>query len=353
MFENTFFISLIGFFVVVTPLIFFHELGHYYAAIKSGVKVESFSIGFGPELFGFTDKKNTRWKFSVLPLGGYVKMKGELINNEDYKNNDEDCFLKASLKDRILIILSGPLANLVLGFFLITSIFYFNGKYISPPVINTVISNKPADAAGIKKGDIIKKIGKEEISNFNDIKKIVENNPENPLAFFIERGNKLINIEVIPKNFYHDVYKKNIGRIGVTAYQGELKKLSFFEAIYFGFEDYLTMTIGWFHGFKLFITGNVEKKDIAGPIGIAKFSGSVLEKGYIELFIFMAVMSINLGLINLLPIPVLDGGYLCFYIYEGIFKKPIPSPIQLYFLKFGFLFLISLMLLVTAFDLGL
>ena len=108
MLDTTFFISLIGFFIILTPLIFIHELGHYLAAIKSGVKVESFSIGFGPELIGFQDKRNTRWKFSLLPLGGYVKMKGEIINHENLKNNDTDSFSNATLKNRALIILSGP-----------------------------------------------------------------------------------------------------------------------------------------------------------------------------------------------------------------------------------------------------
>ena len=119
-----------------------------------------------------------------------------------------------------------------------------------------------------------------------------------------------------------------------------------------GLKQYYTMTLGWFYGLKLFITGNVEKKDIAGPIKIAKISGSVLEKGITEILVFMAVMSINLGLINLLPIPVLDGGHLCFYIYEAVFKRPLPSLVQNVLLRFGLIFLVSLMILVIAFDLG-
>ena len=352
MIETSFIISLIGFFIVLTPLIFIHELGHYLAAIKSGVKVESFSIGFGPELLGYTDKRNTRWKFSLLPLGGYVKMKGELIANEDLKNEDNDTFLKASLKNRILIIFSGPLANLLLGFFLITSVFYFNGKYESPPIINTVLSNQPAEMAGLNPGDLVKKINQKVINNFNDIKTIVENNPDISLTFLIERKNVVFTKNIIPNNHFDDIYKQNIGRIGVTALPGELQKLYFYEAVSVGLKQYFKMTEGWFFGLKLFITGNVEKKDIAGPIKIAKISGSVLEKGIIELFIFMAVMSINLGLINLLPIPVLDGGHLCFYIYEAIFNRPLPSPVQNVLLKFGLTFLITLMILVIAFDLG-
>ena len=353
MIETSFFSSLIGFFIVLTPLIFIHELGHYLAAIRSGVKVESFSIGFGPELLGYTDKRNTRWKFSLLPLGGYVKMKGELITNENSKNEDNDSFLKASLKNRALIIFSGPLANLLLGLFLITSVFYFNGKYESPPIINTVLSNQPAEMAGLKPGDLIKKINQKVIKNFNDIKMIVEKNPNTSLTFLIERKSVFFTKNIVPKDYFNDIYKQNVGRIGVTALPGELQKLYFHEAVFVGLKQYYTMTVGWFYGLKLLITGNVEKKDIAGPIGIAKMSGTVLEKGIIELFIFMAVMSINLGLINLLPIPVLDGGHLCFYIYEAVFRRPLSTLVQNVLLKFGLIFLVSLMILVIAFDLGL
>ena len=352
MIETSFVNSLIGFFIVLTPLIFIHELGHYLAAIKSGVKVESFSIGFGPELLGFTDKKNTRWKFSLLPLGGYVKMKGELIANEDLKNTDNDTFLKASLKNRALIIFSGPLANLLLGFFLLTSVFYFNGKYESPPIINTIISNQPAEIAGLKPGDLIKKVNQKMINNFNDIKTIVEKNPNKTLIFLIERQSVVFTKNIIPNAHFHVSYKQNVGRIGITALPAELQKLYFYEAVFIGLKQYYKMTVGWFHGLKLLITGNVEKKDIAGPIKIAKISGSAIDKGIIELFIFMAVMSINLGLINLLPIPVLDGGHLCFFIYEAIFKRPLSSPVQNILLKFGLAFLVSLMILVIAFDLG-
>ena len=352
MIETSFFSSLIGFFIVLTPLIFIHELGHYLAAIRSGVKVESFSIGFGPELLGYTDKRNTRWKFSLLPLGGYVKMKGELIANEELKNEDNDTFLKATLKNRFLIIFSGPFANLLLGFFLITSVFYFNGKYESPPIINTILSNQPAEMAGLKSGDLIKKINQKVIKNFNDIKIIVEKNPNTSLTFLIERKNVVFTENIIPKDYFNDIYKQNVGRIGVTALPGELQKLYFHEAVFVGLKQYYTMTVGWFYGLKLLITGNVEKKDIAGPIGIAKMSGTVLEKGITELFIFMAVMSINLGLINLLPIPVLDGGHLCFYIYEAVFRRPLSTLVQNVLLKFGLIFLVSLMILVIAFDLG-
>jgi len=279
-------------------------------------------------------------------------MKGEMINHENLKSNDEDSFSNATLKNRTLIILSGPLANLFLGFFLIISVFYINGRYISPPIINGVIAEQPASIAGLKSGDIVRKIDNNVIENFNDIKIIVEKNPKNLLNFYIERQETFLTLPITPKVYFNKKNKQNIGRIGVTALPQQLEELYLYEAIYFGFKQYFSMTLGWFQGLKLLITGEVEKKDIAGPIGIAKVSGKVIEKGLIEVLIFMAIMSINLGLINLLPIPVLDGGHLCLYIYEAIFKKPLSSSFQIALFKSGFIFLITLMILVTAFDLG-
>ena len=355
MFDNTFFISLIGFLVILTPLVFIHELGHYYAAIKSGVKVESFSIGFGPEIFGYTDKNNTRWKFSLIPLGGYVKMKGELVNiykETEKKAFDKDTFLKASLFSRFLIVLSGPLANLILGCVLIIGLYFFNGRYVSPPIINEVIASKPAIKAGIASGDKILSINEQKINDFYEIKNIVENNPNKSLSFEILRNDNILFITIVPNEFYDKNSRKILGRIGVTAVPPELKKLSILPALHFGLMDSVNMTSEWLKGLKSLLFLEVDKKDVIGPIGIAKISGSSLDRGFSSLIFLMAILSINLGLINLLPIPALDGGYILIFTYELIFKKPLSGKIQLFLLQFGFLFIISLMILVTAFDLG-
>ena len=356
MIESSFFTSLIGFFIVLTPLIFFHELGHYYAAKKTGVGVESFSIGFGPELFGYTDKDNTRWKFSLIPLGGYVKMKGELVNitkENDQNSLESDTFLKANLFSRFLIVLSGPLANLVLGMLLIVSLYYFNGRYVSPPIINEVLDTKPAKISGIMSGDKILSINNKEIKNFSDIKYIVENNPKKNLSFEILRNEKVIFTNVIPIEFYEKKSKRILGRIGVTAAPAELITLSIVPALKFGILDSINMTYEWLKGLKVLLKFELDKKDVLGPVGIAKISGSSLDRGFESVIFLMAILSINLGLINLLPIPALDGGYILLFTYELIFGKPLSGSIQLFLLKFGFLFLISLMILVTAFDLGL
>ena len=356
MIESGFFTSLIGFFIVLTPLIFFHELGHYFAAKKSGVGVESFSIGFGPEIIGYTDKSNTRWKFSLIPLGGYVKMKGELVNitkNNDINSLEKDTFLQANLFSRFLIVLSGPLANLILGLLLITSLYYFNGRYVSPPIINEVLETKPAKIGGIISGDKVLSINNVKIKNFSDIKNIVEKNPKNNLLFEVLRNEDVIYINIVPDEFYEKNSKRVLGRIGVTAMSSELVTLSILPALKFGVLDSINMTLEWLKGIKALLSFEVDKKDVLGPIGIAKISGTSLDRGLTAIIFLMAILSINLGLINLLPIPALDGGYILLFTYELIFGKPLSGSIQLFLLKFGFLFLISLMILVTAFDLGL
>ena len=355
MFESNFITSLIGFFVVLTPLIFIHELGHYYAAIRSGVKVESFSIGFGPEIFGYTDKKNTRWKFSLIPLGGYVKMKGELINISNEireKSYDKDAFLQANLFSRFFIVFSGPLANLLLGILLIMGLYFFNGRYVSPPIINEVIESKPAMQSGLTSGDKILSINNKKINDFHDLKNIVENNPNKTLSFEVIRNDTIFFLNIVPDGYNIDT-QRIVGRIGITAVRPELKKLPILDALQFGLKDSARMTYEWLQGLRSLFMLKVNKNEVMGPIGIAKISGSSLDRGLASIIFLMAILSINLGLINLLPIPALDGGYIMLFTYELIFRKPMSENIQMILLKFGFLFLISLMILVTAFDLGL
>ena len=283
-------------------------------------------------------------------------MKGELVNitkENDQNSLESDTFLKANLFSRFLIVLSGPLANLVLGMLLIVSLYYFNGRYVSPPIINEVLDTKPAKISGIMSGDKILSINNKEIKNFSDIKYIVENNPKKNLSFEILRNEKVIFTNVIPIEFYEKKSKRILGRIGVTAAPAELITLSIVPALKFGILDSINMTYEWLKGLKVLLKFELDKKDVLGPVGIAKISGSSLDRGFESVIFLMAILSINLGLINLLPIPALDGGYILLFTYELIFGKPLSGSIQLFLLKFGFLFLISLMIIVTAFDLGL
>ena len=352
MFENTFFISLIGFLVVLTPLVFIHELGHYLAAIKNGVVVEQFSVGFGPELIGFTDKYKTRWKVCLIPFGGYVKMKGELlVNNENYQNDNDNkgYFNNASLFSRLLIVFSGPLANIVLGIIIITTLYSFQGRYEVKPEVNQVIKNSPADKAGLKPNDLIISINNKKVSNFEDIKKIVtEDNQQ--LSFEILRNKNIIFFNIKPEILDTKDLDTKSYKVGIIASNPILVKHDFMSSIYYGLKDTLILTSEWIKGFVKLISFEIDKKDIAGPIGIAKISGNAISLGVPNFLFLMALLSINLGLINLLPIPALDGGYILMYFIEFILGRPINQKIQYKLIQIGVTLLMFLMILITFFD---
>ena len=352
MFENTFIISLIGFLVVLTPLVFIHELGHYLAAIKNGVIVEQFSVGFGPELIGFTDKHNTRWKICLIPFGGYVKMKGELlVNDENYKNNGKKkgYFNNASLFARLSIVFSGPLANILFGILIITTLYSFNGRYEVKPEVNQVVKNSPADRAGLKPNDLIISINNTNIYNFDDIRKIVIHNNK-LLSFEVLRNKQILFFNIKPEIIDSKDLKTKSYKIGIVASSPILIKHDFISSIYYGLKDTLFLTFEWIKGFLKLISFKIDKKDIAGPIGIAKISGNAISLGVPSFLFLMALLSINLGLINLLPVPALDGGYILMYFIEFILGRPINQNIQYKLIQIGVFFLIFLMIIITFFD---
>jgi len=352
MFENTFFISLIGFLVVLTPLVFIHELGHYLAAIKNGVVVEQFSVGFGPELIGFTDKYKTRWKVCLIPFGGYVKMKGELlVNNENYQNDNDNkgYFNNASLFSRLLIVFSGPLANIVLGIVIITTLYSFHGRYEVKPEVNQVVKNSPAEKSGLKPNDLVISINNKKVSNFEDIKKIVTKNNKQ-LNFEILRNKHIMFFNIKPDILDTKDLDTKSYKIGIIASSPILVKHDFIYSIYYGLKDTLILTSEWIKGFIKLISFEIDKKDIAGPIGIAKISGNAISLGVPNFLFLMALLSINLGLINLLPIPALDGGYILMYFIEFTLGRPINQKIQFKLIQIGIFILMILMIVITFFD---
>ena len=352
MFENTFFISLIGFLIVLTPLVFIHELGHYLAAKKNGVVVEQFSVGFGPELIGFTDKHNTRWKVCLIPFGGYVKMKGELlVNNENYQNKNENIgyFNDASLFARLSIVFSGPLANILLGILIITTLYSFHGRYEVKPEVNQVVNNSPADRSGLKPKDLIISINNKKVSNFEDIKNIVTVNNKQ-LSFEILREKQILYFNIKPEILESKDLETKSYKIGIIAPNPILVKHHFISSIHYGLKDTLILTYEWIKGFVKLISFKIDKKDIAGPIGIAKISGNAISMGIPSFLFLMALLSINLGLINLLPIPALDGGYILMYAVEFILGRPINQKIQFRLIQMGVFLLMFLMIIITFFD---
>ena len=355
MLENSIIISILGFLIILTPLVFIHELGHYIVAVKNNVKVDIFSIGFGKEIFGFNDKNGTRWKFCILPFGGYVKMKGELLvdEKEDQINNKNfGNFNQASLISRFFIVFSGPLANIFFGVFLISLLYSLNGRLDNKPVVGEVVDGSSAFVSGLAKNDIILKVNEKNINNFFELRNIVQKNANKQLEFTILRSSETLNLKIIPSAFFDKNSNKVVGRIGVISGQPKLIKLDLFSSIYYSIIDTYRLTIEWIKGLGTLISFQASKNDVAGPIGIAKISGDALTNGIFSIIFLMALLSINLGLINLLPIPGLDGGYITLYFIEFLCGKPLPKTFQLKLMQFGIFFLISLMIFITLWDIN-
>lgn len=363
---------LIPFLVALTILVFVHELGHYMVARWCGVRIEVFSVGFGSELKGWTDKHGTRWRIAAIPLGGYVKMFGEgenISEGEGEKVEErpmtpaerEVSFHHKRLPQRAAIVFAGPLINFI--FAIIAFGVLFTAIGVPSPVadrplaiIGTVSAGSAAANAGLEPGDRIVQINNKQIDFFSDLQKIIKANPANPLLFKIEREKTVLEKTITPgsrEQTTEDGAKVTRGLLGVTADPGELtyERQNPFSSLWMGVERtyFLTTTIIDFIG-KIFV-GQQSPDELGGVLRIAQISGQVAESGIVDYISFLAVLSINLGLINLFPIPLLDGGHLAFYLVEAIRGRPIGERAQEYVFRFGFVVIISLFIFVTWNDL--
>ena len=360
---------LIPFMLVITVIVFVHELGHYLVAKYNGVKIEVFSIGFGPEIFGFNDKAGTRWKFSWIPLGGYVRMLSdadaasrpdkEQIGKMTSEEMQHSHFHK-TVWQRIQISVAGPLANFAFSIIVFTILFSTSGQPLPPTgseeaFIGQVSPSGPAGKAGIKAGDKVISVNDVQIHNFKDLQQIVNNNPGKNLAF-----------EVLRPNGAHD--KLNIMTEGLTAKDeaGNQKiigiinirpKIDFVvlpihEAALMAVVKTYEICAETLKGVGRMITGKASADSLSGPIGIAKMSGELATADISVIFTFIAILSLSLGLINLFPIPMLDGGHLLFYLIEAIKGKPLTEKSQEIGFTIGLVFLGALMLFSTWNDLG-
>ncbi len=336
--------NILPFVIILTILVFVHELGHYLAALKNGVEVEVFSIGFGKELFGFTDKAGTRWKFSLIPLGGYVKMHGDLdeasSKREQKKNVIKDkSFHEKSISQRSIILFAGPFANFLFSYILLVFINIFFGVSIDKPVISKVESNQPAFMSGLKANDIILEIDGNKVEKFSEIKKFIEIKNNDSVNIVFNRDGQVKNVNV-------KVLDKKIGIRGTI----ENKKLSFlgsckesiFQLIYFA----KATLIGVYE----IINGSRGTDELGGPIRIAELSADFWEQGIHSTLWFMMIISLNLGLINLFPIPMLDGGHLLLNFVEFLNRGPLKPKYLEIAHTFGFVVLISLMIFATYND---
>ena len=359
---------IIPFMVLILVVVFIHEYGHYYFARRYGVGVTDFSIGFGKELFGWNDKSGTRWKICWIPLGGYVKFFGDrnVFSQADqeellkkYNKEDQDkLFVTKPLYQRALIVAGGPVANFILAIFIFLFIYMFVGKDFTPAIIDEVQKDSPAEIAGMKKNDIIVEIDNIKVESILDVSKLIAMSTSEFIDFKVSRYEKEILLKVKPNlvesedNLGNKINKRMIG-IMLSPYNNEIKhiKLGPIKALVHSLNEVYFVTTSSLKYLGSMLTGAGDSSQLGGPIRIAKISGQVAEFGIIPFISMMAYISISLGLINLFPIPLLDGGHLMFYAFEKILGRPLSQKTQEGFFRIGMFLLLSLMFFATFNDL--
>ncbi len=354
--------NLFSFVLLISFIVFIHEFGHFYVARLCGVKIEEFAIGFGPELLGFTDKKGTRWKICPIPFGGYVKMFGDKngasIPDEEAvsKMSAEDkkiSFIGKNVFQRIAIVGAGPLANFLLAIVIFTFLLRVNGLVTTPAVIGEVMVDGAAFEAGLQSGDKILAIDAQEIDGFDQIREVVSRSADKTLNLKVSRNGEIISVAVTPKiRVNKDIFGEEVkvGMIGVMGSEGEHKILNLGESFVEANKETYHTSIAIFKAIGELVTGKRSVEELGGPIKIAKYTGKTVEMGFLVVMWFVAMISVNLGVMNLLPVPVLDGGHLFYYIIEIIRGKPLSQKIQKIGFQIGFSLVITLMIFTTFND---
>jgi regulator of sigma E protease len=345
---------IMGFLLLITPVVFIHELGHYWVARKAGVIVDVFSVGFGPEIYGWTSKTGTRWRIAAIPFGGYVKMRGDddLVSTpKSYVSPNSGSFAGAGLYWRMAIVAAGPVANFIMGIALFAVVYMSVGKQIIPAVIGDIMPDMPAAEAGLEPGDKVIEIDGIDIRNFDDMRGIVVESPGKLLQFVLLRDGQQLTVDVTPISQFNEQLQINIGILGVKSIPvGEFSRLGPSAAFITATSDAFHMSIMIMRGIGRAISGDMQQGEVGGPVRIAEISGTVLNQGIVPFILLTAVISINLGLINLLPVPALDGGHLMFFLWEAIFGKPLPFGIQAHLMRGGIAILIALTLVLLVAD---
>lgn len=359
---------IVPFLFVLTIVVFFHELGHFYAARRCGVKVEVFSVGFGRALASWYDKHGTQWKIGWLPLGGYVKFFGD--ENEASAPDAEklqaladdarkDTLFFKPLWQRAIVVAAGPVANFILAIVIFASLYTLFGQRVTDPVVGLVAENSAAERAGMQVGDLILEIDGEEISTFAEVRRLVTVNANVPREFVVDRGGAEMTLTATPDrvlevdrfgNEYH------LGRLGVAvnATEDSIRHIRYdpFTAIWMGAEESYFIVEQTFVVLGRIIMGRESAESLGGPIRIAQLSGQTATLGLIALINLTAVLSVSIGLINLFPIPMLDGGHLAFYAYEAVAGKPLSEKAQEMGMRIGLSMVMMLFIFVTWNDIS-
>jgi regulator of sigma E protease len=358
----------LSFTVVLSIIVFIHEFGHYLAARLCGVRIEVFSIGFGREIFGFNDAHGTRWKFSILPLGGYVKMFGDASEASTADNDmlaqlsteeKAQSFHFKALWQKAIIVAAGPVSNFLLTIMVFTYFIFSSGLSSTQPVIGEVMPDSPAYEAGLQPGDKIVGVDDKEVGYFRDIAIEIALNTGDAVSLKIIRNDAPLDVTLLPrviedKDAFGNTIKRPI--IGIKSQTITLEQVGLVDAVKHASMQTYALCVTSLRVIGQMISGERDTSQLKGPLGIAKLSGDAMSSGdniaqTIQTILwFVALLSVNLGLINLLPIPLLDGGHLLFYVFEAIRGRPVAEKAQEYAFRLGFVLLMGLMALTLAND---
>jgi regulator of sigma E protease len=353
----TIFQYLIPFLLVLSVVVFVHEFGHYYIARRNGVRIEVFSIGFGPELFGRNDRHGTRWKFCAIPLGGYVKMLGDAdaasATIDPRHARDADSFPAKSVWQRMAIVVAGPMANFVFAIVALAILFATAGRPFTPAEVGTVQPDSPAAIAGLAVGDRITAVDGTPVASFEELQALVRDNAGQPLQFMLVRDGETTEVTVTPAaSEIEDRFgnRHQVGLIGVSRAGVEYRRSNPFLAVFEATAETGRMIGGTLQALGQMIVGSRGTQELGGPLRIAQMSGQIAQDGCVPALWFTAVLSINLGLINLFPIPMLDGGHLAMYGIEAARGRPLNERSQEIAFRIGLAMVLSLMVFATWND---
>jgi len=352
-----------AFLFLITVVVFFHELGHFSVARLFGVRVETFSIGFGRALYSWTDKKGTLWKISWIPLGGFVKFFGD---SDGASKPDREAVARMSAADRgvafplkplwqrSLVVAAGPIANFVLAFVILTLFFMIVGRVLTPANVTEVVPHSAAEASGIRAGDVIVAIDGESIASYEEIQQIISVSAGIRLPIVVSRKGHLLTLYATPRETeVTDAFKNKmrVGQLGIRNISSRaVVRLGPFAAARAAVSDIGNIISITFRARQQLFNGN--SSQISGPIGIAKLSGQVASVSFLALIQLAALLSVSIGLVNLFPIPLLDGGHLLYYACEGVLGRPLGERAQDVGFRLGLAVVLGIFLLATWNDLA-
>jgi len=359
-----FFHTLWSFFIILSVIVFVHEFGHYIIAKLCGVKITAFSIGFGKELVGWNDKSGTRWKIAMLPLGGYVKMFGDA---SAASTADEDAIERMSEADKkqtfhfkplhkkAAIVVAGPVANFLLTIVIFTWFIMTVGLPSADPVVGQIMPGSPAESAGLAPGDRITQINEDKVTSFNDIPYLIATNLGTPVTLLVLRGDKELHMTLVPKEVEDDDGLGNKTKhpvIGIKSVEIKYQNVGLIKALDESVHRTYMICTSTLKVIGQMASGKRGPGDLKGPVGIAQLSGQATGKDFNTALWLIAMLSANLGLVNLFPIPLLDGGHLAYYAAEALSGRPLAQKVQEYGFKAGFVILFSLMAFTLLNDLS-